>query len=698
VAVQDFDPIDLEVLRSRLESIGDQACRAVEQTAISPNVTEAKDYSVTLLDARGALIIGSGPVIYHYGAAVNAVRSTIARYGDGVAAGDVFLANDPHNGGGLHPADVMVQQPIFSGARLIAWVAVSAHLMDMGGMVIGSFAPDATECYQEGFRVPPVRLFRRGEEVADVWALLRTNVRMAELVEMDMRALVAGAHFATERLREVVEQSGVALFIAGLAAIRDLTEAEFRRRIGEIADGEYRSTSWVEYRREFHKIPCTLTVAGDQLIFDFAGAAPQTTHFFNSRPYIVAAELIVMIANLLAADLPFNDGMFAPVTIRCPEGSIIDARPPAPISASHMHASFNAAGTAMEALMLALAASPDAPRHRFLTGAPWESSLGNQLWYWDTDTGEQDAYLAQEGNWAGSSAGIARDGNDLGRSVVGPEVGGSFPDVEVLESWYPLLFIERGVRGGSGGAGQMRAGGGFQVSFRPHGVDEIRGTMFGMRRWLPLQGLAGGRPGACNEFLIHRADGSIEALDMISAGAKVREGEWFELRMGSGGGYGDPLDRAPDEVARDVAHGRFDAAVAHDAYGVVLGDADATERLRARMRRDRLSRARPAAKPLARDDVMPRGKPRPLFPGIVQDGDIAIAEASGAPLARAPDHWTEGCPVLIEPLYDNEKPGVIHRSWLDPETGRSLHVEAVLAEDPERFLVAPRRWVDAASA
>ncbi len=189
---------------------------------------------------------------------------------------------------------------------------------------------------------------------------------------MDMRALVAGAFFATARLVEVVDQSGVDLFIASLTAIRDLTEAEFRRRIGEIADGDYRSTSWVEYRRAFYKIPCTLTVAGDGLLFDFAGAAPQTAHFFNSRPYIVAAELIVMISNLLAPDLPFNDGMFAPVTIRCPEGSIIDARPPAPISASHMHASFNAAGTAMEALMLALAASPEAPRHHYLAGASWE--------------------------------------------------------------------------------------------------------------------------------------------------------------------------------------------------------------------------------------------------------------------------------------------------------------------------------------
>ncbi len=194
----------------------------------------------------------------------------------------------------------------------------------------------------------------------------------------------------------------------------------------------------------------------------------------------------------------------------------------------------------------------------------------------------------------------------------------------MLESWYPLLFMERSVRGGSGGAGQKRAGGGFQVSFRPHGVDEIRGTMFGMRRWLPLQGLAGGRPGACNEFLIHRADGSIEALDMISAGAKVRDGEWFELRMGSGGGYGDPLDRDPADVARDVAHGRYDVAVAQEAYGVVVADANATERLREAMRRDRLARAEPPAKPRSRDVNVSKWRgPNRSFPGVVQRGAIA---------------------------------------------------------------------------
>ena len=273
------DPIELEVVRTRLEAIGEQACLAIEHTAISPTVTESKDYSVTLLDEAGGLIVGTGMVLFHFGAATHAVRSTIARYGDSISPGDVFLSNDPHDGGGLHPQDVMVQRPVFVDGRLVAWAGISAHMMDMGGMVIGSFAPEATECYQEGLRVPPVRLFRRGEEVTEVFDIFRNNIRMSQLVEMDLRGLVAGCHLANERIEAVVRDTGTTAFIERLQAIRDLTEAEMRRRIAALEDGVYRVTSWTEFNDEFFQIPCALTVDGDRLIFDFEGASPQTTHF-----------------------------------------------------------------------------------------------------------------------------------------------------------------------------------------------------------------------------------------------------------------------------------------------------------------------------------------------------------------------------------------------------------------------------------
>ena len=698
-AVTSLDTIDLEVLRSRLEAVAEQAAAAVDHTAISPTVTESKDYSVTLLDADGGLIIGTGVVQFHFGAATHAVRSTIERHRDTLQPGDVFMANDPHNGGGLHPQDVMVQRPIFFADRLIAWVVVSAHLMDVGGMVVGSFAPMATECYQEGFRSPPVRLFRAGEEVTEVFDLLRNNVRMSQLVEMDLRGLVAGCHFAHERFAAVVESVGETRFVESLRAIRDLTEAEMRRRISTLEDGVYRVMSWTEFDEDFYVVPCELTVDGDRLIFDYEGAAPQTNHFFNTKPYIVRAELAVMLAWRLAPDLPFNEGIFAPLELRCPEGTVVNALPPAPISAAHMHIALNAADVAIQAFTLALAASPDARQRQHLVGPGFESGIGNNLWSWTLPDGTADAYLVIDGNWVGGSAGCARDGLDLGRNLVGTRLEGAFPDLEVLESWYPLLFSGRRARAGVEGAGVHRAGGGNHLEFRPHGIDEMTGTMFGMRRYLPLPGLAGGAPGATNEFLVHRADGAVELVGANESGIHVGRDDWFEMRLPNGGGYGDPLDRDPAAVLADLEDGRYSADAARAVYGVIAldgaVDAAATDACRAELRAARLAASEPAARPVGDVPALGAdGAALPLYPGVVQQGAVAYAAATGAPLAVAPDHWTDGCPVFVEHL-GTEGPDVVTRTYLDPQSGRALHTEVALDGAPRTFETSPARWRNA---
>jgi N-methylhydantoinase B len=696
------DPIELEVVRSRLEAIGEQAALAVDHTAISPTITESKDFSVTIMDPEGDLIVGAGMVLFHFGAASYSVKATIAKFGDTVAPGDVFFANDPHNGGGLHPQDVMIQQPIFHDGDLIGWVGLSAHMMDMGGMVVGSFAPQATECYQEGVRCPAVRLFRRGEEMTDVWDILINNIRMSDIVEMDLRGLVAGCHSAQEQVVGLVESIGRERFVESLRAIRELTEAEMRRRILALEDGVYKSTSWTEYGEEFYEIPCALTVEGDHMILDFEGASPQTDHYFNSKPYIIAAEFLVMLAHRIARDLPFNEGIFAPVELRCPEGTVVNANPPAPIAAAHMHVGLNAADVAMQAFNLALGASPESPARRYLAGAGFESALGNNLWSWQLPDGSTDAFLAFDGNWVGGSAGRERDGMDLGRNPVGVDAEGSIADIEILESWYPLLFTERRARPGAGGAGVHRAGGGTQLSLRPHGVDQINGTMFGMRRWLPLQGIAGGSPGACNEFLVHRSDGTIDELDPNSAGTPMFAGDTFQMRLSSGGGFGDALDRDPEWVAVDVAAGRFSVEDANQIYGTVLGDdgavdGEATAARRDDLRRERLARAKPALRPQAAQTAPPSEAPAfPLYPGVVQRGNLAYAEESGQLLAEAPAHWTDGCPVLEERRWPEGGPDVVFRTYLDPLSGRALHVEVALADAPRSFEVNPRRWTEVA--
>jgi N-methylhydantoinase B len=707
------DPIELEVLRTRLEAVGEQAAAAVEHTAISPTVTEAKDYSVTLLDAAGGLVVGTGQVLFHFHAASHAVRSTIDRHGGTLAPGDVFLANDPHNGGGLHPQDVMVQRPIFHDGELVAWAVLSAHMMDVGGMVVGSFAPAATECYQEGLRVPPVRLFRADVEQTDVFDIVRNNIRMAPLVEMDLRGLVAGCYFAEQRIAAVVAEVGHERFVESLAAIRRLTEEQVRARITALEDGVYRTTTWTEFDDEMFTVPCRLVVDGDTLVFDYTGASPQTSHFFNSKPYIIASELGVMLGARLAGDLPFNEGVFACFELRCPEGTVVNAQPPAPIAAAHMHVSLNAADVAIQAFNLALAASRDAWGHDRITGAGTESALGNHVWSWVTPEGATDAYIVLDGNWVGGSASIARDGLDLGRNLVGSRLTGAVPDVEILESWYPVLITERSVVDGPAGAGTHRGGGGNHLRLRPHGVDRLDGTMFGMRRWLPLPGVAGGLPGSCNEFLVHRADGSIEQIAANTSGVELGTTDSFELRLPTGGGYGDPLDRDATLVARDIADGRFGPDDARLVYGVVIeGDHDgdhhgdragepvvdheATAATRAAIRRDRLARARPPARPLDPARATTEridGPDLPLFPGVVRRGPVAFAAASGTPLAVAPDHFTDGCPVLEEPLRDDGPP-IVTRAYLDPGSGRALHVEVVLAGAPRAFDVAPQRWTE----
>jgi N-methylhydantoinase B len=319
-----IDPIALEVLRFRLESICEQAGLAIERTSISPIVVEARDYGVTICDPNGNLIVGAGAIKTHFFAAANTVQATLKRHAGKIGPGDVFAANDPHNGGGMHPQDVVILRPVFSGDRLAAWIASIAHMMDMGGMVPGSFAPLATECYQEAFRFPPVRLMRDGKEEADVWAILFNNIRLADLVELDLRGLIAGCNVACEQLTECITESGADTFSQTLAELCDRSEQEFRNRIGQLERGVYEAAGWSEWNEELYRVPCRLIVEDRRLIFDFEGASPQTPHFFNSKPFIIKSHLAVEIANYLGQDLPYNDGLSRVYEVRCPEGSIVN--------------------------------------------------------------------------------------------------------------------------------------------------------------------------------------------------------------------------------------------------------------------------------------------------------------------------------------------------------------------------------------
>jgi N-methylhydantoinase B len=686
------DPIELELFRNRLESIAEDAATTVGRTAISPVVVESNDYSATILDAQGNLIIGGGHVAMHFGAAIRAVRATIDKYGDRIAPGDVFLANDPHDGGGLHPQDVFIERPLYLEGQLVGWVAMSAHMIDMGGLAPGSFAPAATECYQEAFRIPPVRVITGGEDLAEVWDLLRTNVRMSDIVEMDMRALVAGTHVAQEKLTEVGESYGAAGFVENLHQLHDLTEREMRRRIASLADGRYRLTGWTEWEQELYRVPCALIVDGERLIFDFDGASDQAPHFFNSKPYIVLSCLMAHLAWTLARDLPFTGGLFAPMEVRCPEGTIVNARPPAAIAASHMHVAQIASAVALQCVRLALAASPDYEGERHLAATNANGLMGASTWSGLDRDGRPSSWLIMEGNWPGGPARISRDGHDQCMYPAGAARGTIGADIEVMESTYPILVHERRLRRGVNGAGEHRSGAGCEMSFSPYGTSGgMSGQMLGMRRYLPQEGMAGGRPGATTEFVITRRDGTREPVSITAAGVPLEEGDVFEFRCASGGGAGDPLFRPLDAVDDDVRAGRLEVDDARTAYGAEVGDPAATEARRAQLLADRLAAASPAARPVDPSVAVPDVPAVPLYHGVVRRGTVAVAEGSGAVLAVAPDHWTDGCPVLVEHM-PGDGPAREIRTYLDPLSGRALYVEAAPAGEPRTFEMSPATW------
>jgi N-methylhydantoinase B len=692
-----MDDVALEVLRTRLLAIAEEGALTIERTACNPVIAESRDCSCTLLDAGGQLIVGGGAVAHHFGACDHAVQATLTAHGPTIRAGDVFIANDPHSGGGLHYQDVVVQRPVFVGERLIAWSVNSGHMIDMGGMAFGSWSPSAVECYQEALRLPPVRLFAAGVEARDVWAILRTNVRVSELVEMDVRSLVAGSLVAHDKMAALAEAMGTEQFLAGVRELHERTEREMRRRISLLEDGDYRMTTWTEWEEKIYRVPCRLTVAGDTLHFDFTGAAPQTRHFFNSKQHIIRAIVVSDVTDVLAHDVPLSAGLFAPIKLTCPEGTVVNSRPPAPTASAHFDVALNASMAAQQCVMMAIAASgPHAPGQHLLSGPLSPSCMGLHTWSYRSTAGHPDGWLMIDGAMAGGSAGHDRDGYDLFSFMVARKAIIEAVDVELFELRYPALVTEKRPRPGDTGAGLHRAGAGCQMSYRPHGVEQIEGVMLGMREWLPLPGFAGGLPGANTEFAIRRNDGRREIVPGHASGVLVRADEQFEFRIGSGGGMGDPLDRAPDQVARDVRQGRLTAEQALATYGVVLiadqADVVATARARAERLKSRLAQSIPARKARPRRALPLPLEGQPLYPGVVQVGEIAYSSASGAALALAPDAWTDGCPTLEEARGER----LLIRSYLDPATGRLLLVDVLPRGEACSIEARPRRWQTAA--
>ena len=695
-----LDPIILEVLRGKIDAIAQDGAKTIMRTAISPVIADNGDCSCSIYSADGELLSGGGPVFIHYHSNGAGVRKIIELHGQSVADGDIFLVNDPYQGGGLHAQDVVIHVPVFCDGALAAWVGTSGHMMDMGGSVLGSFSTSATECIQEALRFPPIRVYRAGQEQTDIWAILRTNIRMSDMVETDIRSLISGANIAQKELQQLVRDYGIGVFKEAMATLCDLTEREMRRAILELEPGSYYFVSWSEWSDKLYRVPCTLMVDGDHLTFDFSGASPQTPHYFNSKAYVIKALIGVVLHPYLGHDLPLNEGVFRVFDVVCEAGSILDAQPPAPIGAPHMDVGQTALEVAMRALNMAIAASPGSRARTGMSGPSAGSGFFMHTLAGKGRTGRPDGWLMMDGGSVGASAGHDRDTPDYYFESKGNSASSDLVDIEVLESWYPIHVNYRRVRRGAGGAGMHRSGAGCSMSYRISGTSELTLTIMGQRERVPIAGVAGGLPGALTR--IHHQDhaGNLVPIPCHQEGVVAPEGRSIIFDCPSGGGWGDPLERDPGQVEADFEEGRLTPEEARTVYGVILGDAEATSLTRRQMLAQRLAIAEPPRRSLSWTPeliALSRGSVLPLDIGVDQQGGIAVSARSGAPLSLAPDHWTMGCPRI--PDFLETTPDVSISAYLDPATGHLLLVDVVARGECELSVGGgPSRWLDFAHA
>ena len=563
------DPIVLELIQTRLTSVVREMRSIMIRTARSPMIHEGHDFSCAVLSPAGELVAASEveqPT--HLSALPWSARSVIARYDGDIGPGDLFLHNDPYTGG-AHLNDVALFFPVFSGETRIAHLGIMAHWQDIGGMVPGSLSGTATEVFQEGIRIPGIRIVRRGEANEEATDLLFANVRQPADRRGDLQAMIGACRIAERRLAGMLERWGVATAREAMAALLDRAEVRMREAIRQVPDGVYEYETYLDNTGaspEPLPLRLRLTVKDDTLHADFSGCAPQVAGPTNLGPATSTTAVFTMAKALLDPKGPINAGAMRPLTVTAPLGSVVNARPPAACGA------IGEVRRALESLVVGTLgkAIPDRLVGD-LKGASNITAIGGP------HPGRDRDFLHVEFPAGGTGAIIGADGNSSMRNFAEGDIS-SIQPVESIESTCPLRVESTALRRDSGGAGQRRGGLGLRREVRLLGP-QARLSVLSDKNVIPPYGVRGGCSSAPNRFTVRRDGREIapSALPGKVTGFGLRAGDVVIEETAGGGGYGNPLERDAAAVARDVAYGYVSPAAAAERYGVVMRDAEVDE-------------------------------------------------------------------------------------------------------------------------
>lgn len=571
MTVRRDDPVTQQIVGNALASIADEMATTIFRTAHSTVVRDGMDFSAALCDATGETVAQAVTVPFHLGSVPVAMEHLLAKWGDRMRPGDVFVMNDPFDGG-IHLQDIFVFRPVFHGKRLIGFATTTAHHGDVGGRLPGSSACDNTEIFQEGIRLPWLRLYDRGEPVEAVFDVLRANVRIPRMTLGDLAAQVAATTVAERALQELADRYGTNRLAGLMTGLVEHTELLVRQEIASWPDGSATFTDHLDsdgIERRDVPIVATVTVDGDELTADLTASAPMVRGSLNSTRSFVQACVYQAVRAALEVDVPNTSGAFRPIHVLTKPGTIAEVVMP---GASSMRGVTGF--RVLDAVQGALAQLvPDR------VGAAGEG--GNTLAIFGADRprggGRFVFYELVVGTWGGTPR---HDGND---GLTNPASLAANIPVEVAESEFPIVVERYGLVPDSGGAGLHRGGLAVERAWRCLTPDTsliVRSD----RAAHPPYGLQGGEPGAVSSNVLVRPDGTEEQLPSMFS-TTIGEGDVYVHRTAGGGGWGDPLAREPERVAEDVADGKVTPAAARARYGVVVAadgalDLEATNRER----------------------------------------------------------------------------------------------------------------------
>jgi len=570
------DPVTLQIVANALQSIADEMATTIIRTAHSTVVRDGMDFSSALCDARGETVAQAVSVPFHLGSIPTAMESLLRHYGDRVRPGDVFIMNDPFDGG-MHLQDIFIVKPVHLEGMLIGWAVTTAHHGDVGGRLPGSSACDNTEIYQEGLRMPWLRFHSEGEPVEEVHKLIEANMRIPRVTFGDLGAQVAACSVADRALQALAVRHGRETLASLMVDLIDYTERLVRQEIGTWPDGtatftDYLGSDGVEARDV--PIVARVTIEGDEVIADLTGSAAMVRGSLNSTRSFVMACVYQAIRCALTLEVPNTAGAFRPITVLTRPGTVAEVVMPA---ASSMRGVTGF--RVLDALNGALAQLiPDR--------IPAAGEGGNTLAIFGADRPEGgDRFVFYElvvGTWGGTPVG---DGND---GLTNPASLAANIPIEVAESEFPIVVERYGLVPDTGGAGEHRGGLAIERIWRcltPSTSLIVRSD----RAERPPYGLAGGGTGGTSSNVLIHPDGSEEVLPAMFS-TTIEAGDVYAHRMAGGGGWGNPLARDPAAVADDVANEKVSVGAARELYGVVIGadgnaDVDATADLRTERRR-----------------------------------------------------------------------------------------------------------------